>query len=312
MPDRIEMTYYGADAERNVLDLYDAGRALYGVARFIYTLENFRVSGIVVEHATSARAKFELLTPRPGSFTFGIEHVVAAIGPENAAKILKVPLSAMVAWISKRMTGDKKSDVDPVLRQSVELEREKTTQITVAVEAMRDVAVAAIQANQASERRQSALIRRYERELSEIPEPQVRALESKLRPSLIDMARPTSSSASYMSLSVNREEPILYMDEQTAENLKGNLIDNLPELTSARFIQYNVETGWGKVRLPWRMAPYRFMVHPLLRPSANSQILAAMDKEGAWVWFYTVRDKSGSINHLLFDKFAAASEIPPP
>jgi hypothetical protein len=302
MPDRIDMTYYGADAERNVLDLYDAGRALYGVARFIYRLENFRVSGIVVEHATSARAKFELLTPRPGSFTFGIEHVVAAIGPENAAKILKVPLSAMVAWISKRMTGDKKSDVDPVLRQSVELEKEKTTQITV--EAMRDVAVAAIQANQASERRQSALIRRYERELSEIPEPQVRALESKLRPSLIDMARPTSSSASYMSLWVNREEPILYMDEQTAESLKGNHIDNLPELTSARFIQYNVETGWGKVRLPWRMAA--------LRPSANSLILAAMDKEGEWVWFYTVRDKSGSINHLLFDKFAAASEVPPP
>src|SRR5689334_22757440 len=167
MVDRIELTYYGADAERNVLDLYDAGRALYGIARFIYTLENFRVSGIIVEHATSARAKFELLPSRPGSFTFGIEHIVAAIGPDNASKILKVPLSAMVAWITQKIAGDKKSDVDPVLRQSIELEKEKTAQKTI--EAMRDVAVAAIQANQASERRQFALIRQYEKELSAIP-----------------------------------------------------------------------------------------------------------------------------------------------
>lgn len=311
MPDRIEVTYYGADAERNVLDLYDAGRALYGVARFIYTLENFRVSGAIVEHATSARAKFELLPSRPGSFTFGIEHILAAIGPESAAKILKAPLSAMVAWITGKLVGEKKSDVDPILRQSVELEREKTTQVTV--EAMRDVAVAAIKTKEASERQQLALIAHFEQELSDVPEQRVRALASKLRPSLIDMARPTSSSAGFMTLSINREEPILYMDEQTAESLKGNKIDALPELTNAKFIQYNVETGWGKVRLPWRIAPFRFMVHPLLRPTANPQILAAMDlPDPVWVWFYPVRDKSGNIAHLLFQKFADESEIPAP
>src|SRR5436190_3226310 len=92
----------------------------------------------------------------------------------------------MVAWITGKLVGEEKPDGDPILRQSVELEREKTTQITV--EAMRDVAVAAIKTKEASERQQLALIARYEQELASVPEQRVRALASKLRPSLIDMA----------------------------------------------------------------------------------------------------------------------------
>jgi hypothetical protein len=214
-----------------------------------------------------------------------VEHIVAAIGPESAAKILKVPLSAMVAWITRKIMGDKPQDVDPVMRQSVELEREKTTKVTVL--AMRDVAVAAIQASQTAQQRQVALIAQYEQELSTVPEQSIRDLATKLRPSLIDIARPTLSSASCMSLSVNRDDPVLYMDEQTSESLKGNQIDNLQELTSARFIQYNVETGWGKVRLPWRVAPYRFLggVSPIysaltaLRGGAESHDVGGKEKQ---------------------------------
>jgi hypothetical protein len=311
MPDRIELAYHGDDPDRHVLDLYDAGRALYGAARFIYTLENFRVSGGIVEHATSARAKFELLPARPGSFIFDIQQIAAAVGPEGATRMLSAPLSAMVAWITKKITGDKPQEVDPALKQAAEIEREKTMQ--VALTSMRDVALRAIEASETSQERQTTLIAQHEQVLATIPENRVRALSSKLRPSLIDMARPTTSGAAYMSSSMNGGEPVLYMDEKIAESLKGNQIDDLAELTSAKFIQYNVETGWGKVRISWRTAPYRFMVHPVLRPTANPEILASMDQQKpVWVWFYMVRDKSGTVSYLLFSKFATEAEIPPP
>jgi hypothetical protein len=127
------------------------------------------------------------------------------------------------------------------------------------------------------------------------------------------MARPTSRGATYMSLSAGEEaDPIVYMDESKTESLKGNETDDLSDLTKAKFIQYNVETGWGKTRLPWRAQPYRFFVHRFLRSTANPKILLSMNlQESVWVWFYKSKDKSGNVTSLMFDRFPEDSEIPP-
>jgi hypothetical protein len=124
MAEHIELGYYGGDADRHVLDLYDAGRALYGAARFIYTLENFRVNGIIVEHATTAKVKFELHIPTAGCFIFDIQNVLAAIGPEQAGKILHIPFSALLAWITQKISGNDQK-ADPPLPPDAEIEREK-------------------------------------------------------------------------------------------------------------------------------------------------------------------------------------------
>jgi hypothetical protein len=183
-----------------------------------------------------------------------------------------------------------------------------------AITGMRDVALKAIESKNSSEERQVELMKIYANELSAISTVRTRELSAKLRPSLIDMARPTSNDAAYMTLSVSdKNTPLVYMDERTVESLKGNSLDNTPELTSARFIQYNVETGWGKVRLAWRISPYRFSVHSMLREDVNLGILSAMNTGRAvWVWFYCLRDKAGNIMSLVFDSFAKDTEIPPP
>lgn len=309
MAEQIEISYYGGDADRHILDLYDAGRALYGAARFIYTLENFRVSGLIVERATSARVKFELEATEMGCFTFSINNIIAAIGPEQAVKILNVPFTALLSWITKKMLGDDK-------KQALEIEREKTMQ--TALSGMRDVALGmqdvvtkAIASKDASEERQQELIKNYSKELEAIPETRLKALSSKLRPSLVDMARPTSSDAAYMTFSVNKGAPLLYMDERTVEKLQGNSVDDVPELINGKIIQYNIETGWGKIRLSWRQAPYRFSVHRILQRIVDAGILEAMEeRKDVWVWFYPKRDKSDNITSLGFERFAKETEIP--
>ncbi len=301
MAEHIELGYYGGDADRHVLDLYDAGRALYGAARFIYTLENFRVNGVIVEHATTAKVKFELHAPAAGCFTFDIQNVLATIGPDQVGKILQVPFSALLAWITRKLSGDEAHTPIPL---DADIEREKTIQ--TAITSMRDVSVKSIES-------QNELLKTYAAELVKITDERTRELSIKLRPPLIDMARPTSSDAAFMTLSVGENPPVLYMDERIVEGIKGNRLDDIAELTSARFIQYNVETGWGKVRLPWRISPYRFSVHRVIRDTATPDILSAMDEsEAVWVWFYCLRDKGGNISSLVFDRFAKETEMPPP
>ena len=179
MAEQIEISYYGGDADRHILDLYDAGRALYGAARFIYTLENFRVSGLIVERATSARVKFELEATEMGCFTFSINNIIAAIGPEQAVKILNVPFTALLSWITKKMLGDDK-------KQALEIEREKTMQ--TALSGMRDVALGmqdvvtkAIASKDASEERQQELIKNYSKELEAIPETRTQGIIKQIK-----------------------------------------------------------------------------------------------------------------------------------
>lgn len=80
---------------------------------------------------------------------------------------------------------------------------------------MRDVALKAIESKDASEERQLELVKQYQHELVKIPEIKAREISSKLRPALIDMARPTSNDAAYMTLSVSdKNTPLVYMDDR--------------------------------------------------------------------------------------------------
>jgi hypothetical protein len=118
MPERLVLSYHGGTAERHALDLYDASRALYGAARFLYTLDNFRLTGHVVERVTSTHVRFELLPSSAGSFEFNFEYVKQIselAAPAVAEALAKVPLEAIIGWVTEKIRGGRKhAPVDAV------------------------------------------------------------------------------------------------------------------------------------------------------------------------------------------------------
>src|SRR5260221_381641 len=80
MPDRepkpdseIELKMDGDMATNGQMSLYDAGRSTYGVARFLYVLEQFRQKGEVVEKLTKrVNADIRIGAARRGSFIWDI------------------------------------------------------------------------------------------------------------------------------------------------------------------------------------------------------------------------------------------------
>jgi hypothetical protein len=61
---------------------------------------------------------------------------------------------------------------------------------------------------------------------------------------------------------------------------------------SGNIVQYNKETGWGKVRLAIADAPLSFSVPSDLKQELQKALLDAMDEELVDLRVYIVRDKA--------------------
>ena len=117
----ISFHFLGGQAKDHTLNFYDASRFLYGAARFIYTVEQYRQTGRVVQRLTEkVDIDLRISTPRPGSW---VQDIIQVAAPVLAEKALQVPLEVLVTWVLDRVFRPKESK-----EVALKVEQERTKQ----------------------------------------------------------------------------------------------------------------------------------------------------------------------------------------
>jgi hypothetical protein len=132
---RLRFRFEGGDADDGQLNFYDAARFQYGAARFVYTLEYFRQTGIVLSKITRrVNAEYRIATPERGSWIMDVVQFAAPLVGEMA---FKVPIEVMMAHVMERLIPGHKSretlkevftETRSLDRARTALERERTAQ----------------------------------------------------------------------------------------------------------------------------------------------------------------------------------------
>jgi len=123
---RLTFRFEGGDADGGQLNFYDAARFQYGAARFVYTLEYFRQTGIVLSKITRrVNAEYRVPTPERGSW---IMDVVQFAAPLMGEMEFKVPIEVMIAHVMERLIPGRKSreTLKEILSEPRSLDSERT------------------------------------------------------------------------------------------------------------------------------------------------------------------------------------------
>lgn len=295
----IEFRFTGGDADNNQINFYDGSRFLYGAARFVHHIDNYRCTGKITDRIYKQQSNFAINSPKQGSFLIDVIQIAAPIMAENA---IKVPIEALFSYMWDYVVPNKGSE------NAVLIEREKTNQVALkalseANNRTADIAESLLEIRKKelslSHENRNETLEQYRNEFHKISEEDKNRLVTKLRPAVIEMGRPTYSSADKLFVNDNNSKNIAVIDKYTVESLKGNNIDDLPISLLGSIIQYNKETGWGKFRAEKR---FSFVVPASKKKEWGEKIINAMNfKKEEYFLFYPVRDTRKNIMHLIFE-----------
>lgn len=90
---------------------------------------------------------------------------------------------------------------------------------------------------------------------------------------------------------VDNPRKILFLNKSMAEEMETSRVDGQITSIMCDIIQYNKETGWGKVRLDEYLNPLNFNVPSDMKSVLQHHLLSAMGKQKVYIQTYFVRDK---------------------
>jgi hypothetical protein len=136
------------------------------------------------------------------------------------------------------------------------------------------------------------------RQITRIDADREQKLISMAAPLLSGMATAFRRSAKTMQVIARRggaEQNVIYLNKDLAAEIGSAKVD--PEITPilGNIIQYNKETGWGKVRISIISVPLSFSVPSDMKPEIQSDLVAAMRKDSVYLQIRFVRDRVGEI-----------------
>lgn len=85
---------------------------------------------------------------------------------------------------------------------------------------------------------------------------------------------------------------IVYLNKKMASEIELATVDREITAATGNIIQYNKETGWGKVRLKISEMPLSFNVPSDVKGILQSQLVQAMGRNEVYLQMYVVRDKA--------------------
>jgi len=292
---RLTFRFEGGDADGGQLNFYDAARFQYGAARFVYTLEYFRQTGIVLSKITRrVNAEYRVPTPERGSWVMDVVQFAAPLMGEMA---FKVPIEVMMAHVMEQLIPGRKSREtlkeilseprSPDSERTI-LERERTAQERERTEQIRlltntnakaldvlgktlDRLSAGGPATQTLHEVRDELtasfervqmIEHYKRELDKIDDSYMTRLLDKTRTQVVEMGKPLIRSADRLAIGeVSRPQPFVSLTRRSVEALSGNTVDAIPSTLRGSIIRFDKENGWGKFRNPEFTRPISLVAH---------------------------------------------------
>lgn len=101
----IRMAFYGREADRNELDLYDAGKSIGGLGRTVSILAHYYQTGKIISQAPSSQARVNIRPPAAGSFLVDLS--VNAMGTIIAAPVVLYITYLFNKWLPGGSEADK-------------------------------------------------------------------------------------------------------------------------------------------------------------------------------------------------------------
>jgi hypothetical protein len=289
---RLRFQFEGGDADEGQLNFYDASRFQYGAARFVYTLEHFRQTGIAMQKITQrVNADYRVPTFQRGSWIMDVLQIAV---PTLAETTIKVPIQAIMAHVMERLTPGRRSRevVKEAATENKSLgdlliaqERERTAQERARTEQIRLLTQTNSQvidfANKALERprllesptaqllkeirdelkassERDRMLVQYRRELDNIDPARLDRVLDKARGQVVEMGKPLIRSADRLLIAEGtRSEGFVSLSRRSVEQLSGNSMDPLPSLLIGNIVRFDKESGWENFGAGSSVDPYR-------------------------------------------------------
>lgn len=316
--EKIRFHFDGALSKEHHLNFYEAARFQYAAARLTTKLIQFQHHGRFTRRITDKTNTNALLaTHRDGSFDISILVPFAMVAAET---FVTVPISTLMSYVFERILGktDNKNVVDALNAQSAIAEQ---------FGKISDNDSAAVQrALEIIERQQDNLrdvndqnTKFLERRIAELErerslgsqEDQIKRIDGARQEKLLAMAAPLVAEMAtalrrsadtleiYDETSDETSRRFLYLDQEMAEEVIVSKVDD--EMTSIRvdIVQYNKETGYGKLRLTTSHDLITFNVPTDVKERLRGKIMQEMNKTQTFVQVYFVRDRTREPKRMI-------------
>jgi hypothetical protein len=312
MAEKVVFHFEGGIANEHRLNFYEAARFQYAAARLVVKLAQFRAKGRFAQKITNtSNQDIVLETHSDGSFDISI--IIPSVLIAHEA-FVNTSVSTLMSYIFERVVGKtSNSDVATALNAHTQVV-DKIGHINDNNTALINKALDIIQNDQEIkkqlhaqqteilERRIAELTREKEMQSSAI---QLGKIDSAREQKLISMSSPlvgemaTALRRSADTLEIistsGQAHPkrILFLNRRMAEEIETAKVDDEITTILGNIIQYNKETGWGKVRLEISEQPLSFSVPSDAKAKIQTTLLTAMGKDAVYLQMYIVRNKVG-------------------
>jgi anion-transporting ArsA/GET3 family ATPase len=311
MPERIEFRFDGQLSAEHLMDFYEAGRFQYGAARLLVKLDQFRRTGRFSQKITYGNnTRITLEAQEPGSFVIG---ALAPLANMIAEAFVAAPVSLLWSYVVDRIV---KPASDDNLREALATNREMlgVFQADIAEREDRTRRTLDLLENRIArgddlteENRQlhERLLAETERRaylegeaamLRRISIEQDTKLVSMAAPLLRDMGVALRSSASTLRVATEQgpnRRRMLFLNRQMASEIETSLIDEESTLLLVKIVQYNTETGWGKLRMQEHEGLLSFNVPSDVKGELQRPLTAAMNEQETYIECVFVRSSRG-------------------
>lgn len=311
MREEIIFHFDGALAATSRMNFYEAARFQYDASRLLVKLDQFRQEGGFVSKITNRSNRQILLEPhRAGSFDISL--ITQGEGGEKPP-FLDTSLSTLLAYVGERVIGKTadgpiatilNSRADLVERYGEFEEDDNVDQIIVDIlgdpkyrKRLSPDAIELLERRLAEIAREDA-VEADMRQILKIDEAREQRLISMAAPLFTGMATAFRKSARTLHVISRRDEGdrnVIYLNKDLAAEIGTSKVD--PDITPilSNIIQYNKETGWGKVRMDISPVPLSFSVPSDMKSELQRDLVGAMRKDHTYIQVRFVRDKVGEI-----------------
>ncbi len=315
MTEKITFEFNGALADHHRMNFYEAARFQYAAARLLVKLAQFRNTGKFRQKITDLSNLGILLEPQTeGSFRINTEapDTAAEANPEAQNVFLNMSLADLLSYVIERVIA-KADDGDLIqLFNAVPAivdrfgtlepgEGDKLEQIVTELIRNSELREHIFpEASELVERRISELTRQErlaatQGQVARIDAPREQKLISMAAPLISEMATALRRSADTLRIvggQPDNRSNILFLNQSMAQDILASKVDDQITPILGNIIQYNKETGWGKVRLHVANQPLSFSVPSDQKAILQDTLLTQMGKDQVYLQVYIVRDKA--------------------
>lgn len=317
MSERITFHFEGGLASEHTLNFYEAARFQYAAARLMVKLSQFRQRGSFVRNITSSTNFNILLLPSTeGSFNINTD---SSDEDSREEKFIDASLGDMFSFVSERLV--EKGDEDS-LRSSLVANRDVLSGAGLDAANDRtdpDELIRYLEANpnlremlhpetrEAIERRiaeveRTKRLKSVRSELAKIDAAREQKLISMSAPLFSEMATALRRSATSLEVISKRsggDSRVLYLNERMASEIETAKVDEQITPILADIIQYNKETGYGKVRLANIARTIGFSIPSDTKDEMQADLISQMGKDMVFLQAYFVRDRAKEVVRLI-------------